>query len=68
MLTEHSELRLEVEKIKRKLDNQDKNMEIVFQYLDELLEKKDEPKPERKMIGYKLGDSKKEVAIPAKNA
>ncbi|MBB5620134.1 hypothetical protein HDE69_001172 [Pedobacter cryoconitis] len=43
MLTDHTELRLEVEKIKKKLDNQDKNMEVVFQYLDELLEKKDDP-------------------------
>jgi len=54
MLSEHTELRLEVEKIKKKLDNQDKNMEVVFQYLDELLEKKDQPLPERKSIGYKI--------------
>ena len=54
MLSEHTEIRLEVEKIKKKLDNQDKNMEVVFQYLDELLEKKDQPKPERKSIGYKI--------------
>jgi len=55
MLTDHGELRLEVAKIKKKLDNQDKNMEIVFHYLDELLEKKDEPRLERKSIGYKIG-------------
>ncbi|CAM4287380.1 ORF6N domain-containing protein [Pedobacter westerhofensis] len=54
MLSEHTELRLEVEKIKKKLDNQDKNMEVVFKYLDELLEKKDQPKPERKSIGYTI--------------
>ena len=53
MLLENTEIRLEVEKIKKKLDNQDKNMEIVFQYLDELLEKKQEPKVDRKHIGYK---------------
>ena len=58
MLSEHTELRLEVEKIKKKLDNQDKNMEVVFQYLDELLEKKDQPKPERKSIGYKINPEK----------
>lgn len=58
MLSEHTELRLEVEKIKKKLDNQDKNMEVVFQYLDELLEKKDQPKPERKSIGYKINPGK----------
>ncbi len=54
MLTDHSELRLEVDKIKKKLDNQDKNMEVVFQYLDELLEKKDKPTLPRKAIGYKI--------------
>ena len=34
MLTDNTELRLDIEKIKKKLDNQDKNMEIVFRYLD----------------------------------
>jgi hypothetical protein len=58
MLSEQTELRLEVEKIKKKLDNQDKNMEVVFQYLDELLEKKDQPEPERKSIGYKISPGK----------
>jgi hypothetical protein len=46
-------MRLEIEKIKNKLDNQDKNMEIVFRYLDELLEKQDRPNPPRKRIGFK---------------
>ncbi|MBC8053471.1 MAG: ORF6N domain-containing protein [Sphingobacteriaceae bacterium] len=55
MLADNTELRLEVEKIKKKLDNQDKNMEVVFQYLDELLEKKEEQREPRKPIGYKLG-------------
>jgi len=53
MLTDNTELRLDIEKIKKKLDNQDKNMEIVFRYLDELIEKKEDPKP-RTTIGYKL--------------
>ncbi|MBB5647907.1 ORF6N domain-containing protein [Pedobacter cryoconitis] len=55
LLTDHTELRLEVEKIKKKLDNQDKNMEVVFQYLDELLEKKDDPNTDRTIIGYQIG-------------
>ena len=38
MVINNTELRLEIEKIKTKLDNQDKNMEIVFQYLDQLLD------------------------------
>jgi regulator of replication initiation timing len=39
MFIDNTELRLEIEKIKTKLDNQDKNMEIVFKYLDELIDK-----------------------------
>jgi regulator of replication initiation timing len=42
-ITDNTDIRLEIEKIKNKLDNQDKNMEIVFRYLDELLEKQDLP-------------------------
>lgn len=53
MLVDNTELRLEIEKIKKKLDNHGKNMEVVFRYLDELLEKKNVPKT-RKQIGYKL--------------
>lgn len=50
-LLNNTELRLEIEKIKIKLDNQDKNMETVFRYLDGLIEKDTENKP-RKRIGY----------------
>ncbi|TCC97933.1 ORF6N domain-containing protein [Pedobacter hiemivivus] len=53
MLADNTDLRLEIEKIKTKLDNQDKNMEIVFRYLDELLEKQEKPNPPRKRIGFK---------------
>lgn len=49
---DNTELRLEIEKIKKKLENQDKNIEIVFQYLDELIEQKNSIKP-RNGIGYK---------------
>lgn len=52
MLFDNTDLRLDIEKIKKKLDNQDKNMEIVFRYLDELIEKKENP-AERTKIGYK---------------
>jgi hypothetical protein len=52
MLADNTDLRLDIEKIKNKLDNQDKNMEIVFRYLDELLEKKENP-IERNKIGYR---------------
>jgi hypothetical protein len=56
MLVDNTEIRLEVEKIKNKLENQDKNMEIVFKYLDELLETQEKPNPPRKRIGFKLDD------------
>ncbi len=57
MLTDNTELRLEVEKIKKKLDNHDKNIELVFQYLDELLDKKEKPKPQKR-IGFKIKGNK----------
>jgi len=57
ILLKNTELKYEIEKIKRKLDNQDKNMEIVFRYLDELIDKKENPKP-RVKIGYKLQKNK----------
>ena len=51
LLTDNAELRLEIQKIKDKLHNHDKNIEIVFRYLDELLEKKEEP-VKRTKIGF----------------
>lgn len=62
MLSDNTELRLEIEKIKRKLDNQDKNTELIFQYLDELNDKIKRPPllPDREMIGYKIGEGKLE--------
>ncbi len=56
MFIDNTELRLDIEKIKSKLDNQDKNMEIIFKYLDELIDKKQEPQ-ERTRIGYKTYDN-----------
>lgn len=53
IIADNTDIRLEIEKIKNKLDNQDKNMEIVFRYLDELLEKQEQPNPPRKRIGFK---------------
>jgi phage regulator Rha-like protein len=58
MLVTHTELKLEIERIKKKIDNHDKNIELVFQYFDELLERKNTPKP-RKAVGYKIPKQKK---------
>ncbi len=52
MLTDNLGLKLEIEEIKKKLSNHSKNIELVFNYLDELIDKKDDKKP-RTQIGYK---------------
>ena len=52
ILTDNLNIKLEIEEIKKKLSNQNKNIELVFNYLDELIDKKDNPKPISK-IGYK---------------
>jgi hypothetical protein len=40
MVIDNTELHLAIEKIRKKAENNSKNIEIVFQYLDELIEKK----------------------------
>ena len=50
MLFNNKDLLLRMEKIERKLSSQNKNIELVFQYLDELIEKKEKPITK---IGYK---------------
>jgi hypothetical protein len=52
ILTNNLNIKLEIEEIKKKLSNQNKNIELVFNYLDELIEKKENSKPRTK-IGYK---------------
>jgi len=51
-LTDNLNLKIEIEAIKKKLSSHSKNIELVFNYLDELIEKKDTQKPRTK-IGYK---------------
>ncbi len=48
--TDSLSLKLEIEDIKKVLSNHSKNIELVFNYLDELIEKKDKS---RNKIGYK---------------
>lgn len=57
MLLDNTELRLAIEEIRKKTDNNSKNIEIVFKYLDELIDKKENQTP-RKSIGYKLPSKK----------
>lgn len=57
MLFDKSELRTMIEEIRKKTDNNTQNIELVFQYLDQLIEKKENTKPIRK-IGYKIPKKK----------
>src|SRR6218665_3094928 len=55
MVIDNTELRLAIEEIRKKVENNARNIEVIFQYFDELLEKKEMAKtPARKQIGYKL--------------
>jgi cell division protein FtsL len=56
-LADNTELRLLIEELRKKTDNNTKNIEVVFQYFDELLDKKENAKP-RTQIGYKIGKKK----------
>lgn len=51
-LTNNLSSKIDIEEIKRRLDNNDKNVELLFSYLDEMMEKQ-ENKVERSKIGYK---------------
>jgi len=53
ILMDNTELKIAIEDIRRKTENNSKNIEVVFKYLDELLEKKDHPE-KRNGIGYKI--------------
>jgi hypothetical protein len=48
---------LEIEQIKKRLNNHSQNIELVFKYLDELIEKQEKSKP-RAVIGFRTGKNK----------
>ena len=50
-LIDNLRVKIDIEEIKKKLENHDKNIELVFNYLDELIEKHEKKKP-RRQIGY----------------
>jgi len=52
MLLDTTDLKIDIMQIQKKLENHDKNIELVFSYLDELTDKKENTKPRIK-IGYK---------------
>lgn len=55
MLIDTLTLKLDIEEIKKRLHNQDKNIELVFNYLDELMQKQENPEL-RNQIGFKLNN------------
>jgi hypothetical protein len=57
MLFDNTELRLYIEKIKKKTENNTRNIEVVFRYLDELIDKKERPK-KRPIVGFKTRNRK----------
>jgi hypothetical protein len=52
MLLDTTEIRLDIANMQKKLENHDKNIELVFTYLDELTDKEENIIPRNK-IGYK---------------
>jgi regulator of replication initiation timing len=52
MITDNLSVKLEIEEIKKKLTNHSKNIDLVFTYIDQLIEKKSNEKPRTK-VGYK---------------
>ena len=52
MLFDNTELRLAIEEIRKKTENNTKSIELVFKYLDELLDKKENQKSPNQ-IGFK---------------
>ena len=57
MLIDSLRIKLDIEEIKKRLHNQDQNLELVFSYLDELIEKQENPPP-RNRIGFKIQTEK----------
>ena len=57
MVTDNTELHLAMERLTKKTENNTKNIEVVFQYIDELIDKKETEKP-RVQIGYKITKNK----------
>jgi hypothetical protein len=57
VLTDTLSMKLEIEEIKKKLSNNTKNIELVFNYLDELIDKNENSLP-RKEIGFKQKNKK----------
>ena len=58
ILLNSSEIRLELESIKKKLGKYDQSIEIVYHHLDKLIRTHEKPKLPEKSIGYKIHPNK----------
>jgi len=56
-LTDNLNFKLELEEIKKKLENHDKDIDEIFTYLDELIKEQEKPLP-RKRIGFRLPEKR----------
>ncbi len=54
-LESNKELAIKMEELEKAVAGHDENINLIFQAIKQLIEKKDEPPPPRKAVGYKLG-------------
>jgi len=55
---ELTEMKLAIEKIAKKQKGHDQNIELLFEYIDRLQEKQDNPTPIQGTIGFEIGEKK----------
>lgn len=65
MLFDNSELRLVIDQIRKKTENNTKNIEVVFRYFDEFIQSKEKLK-KRRPIGFKLPPPAKKRVVRKK--
>jgi hypothetical protein len=53
MLSTHKDILLKLEEIEKKVNANDKEIQVIFEYLKQLL---NQPNPPRRRIGFKGGD------------
>ena len=54
-LESNKELAIKMEELEKAVAGHDEKINLIFQAIKQLIEKKDEPAPPRKPIGYKIG-------------
>jgi hypothetical protein len=50
-----NELSQKIEELEKAVAGHDEKINVIFQAIKQLIEKKEEPLPERKPVGYKIG-------------